>query len=403
MGCETHEKPTPRMQPTFGGGDDSDEHRHVRPPSVIVEPEQTCREHARWFSVQTAQVGRVPALNASRSPTPGRPLDPGGDEQTEQPRECERSACDAAGHDGTGAPQLAVQPGFHTCDSIVTRNFRRPGARTATGSAPSGYTASRVPAGGPSCCCRDAMPPPRCGKPTPKDFVLRQPAPTLFTAEQLRAFDVPVLAFIAGRSVIHDAERAAAAARKLLPRSKIELCPMRRMRSTASIPRRSPKSPRPSGRSSKTSPCGGRNLLGGSIFPDVVHRVRHAPARRCHRECPRGPRPSCASTVACRRQRCDGSTASEMSPNRRHPIGTRRPSARKPCVPTVPRKRAHRCRGAGTAVPTDRRPESAGQRSSAPAGDRGRPTPIIESRVTSRASSASLSPSVPAGRSGTTR
>ena len=56
-----------------------------------------------------------------------------------------------------------------------------------------------------------------------RDFTLHQPAPTLFTAEQLRALDVPVLAFIAGRSVIHDAERAADTARKLLPRGKIEL------------------------------------------------------------------------------------------------------------------------------------------------------------------------------------
>ena len=58
-----------------------------------------------------------------------------------------------------------------------------------------------------------------------KDFVLHQPAPTLFTAEQLRALDVPVLTFIAGRSVIHDAERAAATARKLLPCGKVELWP----------------------------------------------------------------------------------------------------------------------------------------------------------------------------------
>jgi pimeloyl-ACP methyl ester carboxylesterase len=56
-----------------------------------------------------------------------------------------------------------------------------------------------------------------------KDFVLRQPAPTRFTADQLRALDVPVLALIAGRSVIHDAERAAATARKLLPRGQVEL------------------------------------------------------------------------------------------------------------------------------------------------------------------------------------
>lgn len=58
-----------------------------------------------------------------------------------------------------------------------------------------------------------------------RDFVLRQPAPTLFTADQLRTLDVPVLALIAGRSVIHDAERAAATARKLLPHGQIELWP----------------------------------------------------------------------------------------------------------------------------------------------------------------------------------
>jgi pimeloyl-ACP methyl ester carboxylesterase len=56
-----------------------------------------------------------------------------------------------------------------------------------------------------------------------KDFALRQPPPTRFTAHQLRVLDVPVLAVIAGRSVIHDAERAAAAARRLLPRGRVEL------------------------------------------------------------------------------------------------------------------------------------------------------------------------------------
>jgi len=56
-----------------------------------------------------------------------------------------------------------------------------------------------------------------------KDFVLRQPVPTRFTGDQLRALDVPVLALIAGRSVIHDGERAAATARKLLPRGQVEL------------------------------------------------------------------------------------------------------------------------------------------------------------------------------------
>ncbi len=58
------------------------------------------------------------------------------------------------------------------------------------------------------------------------DFVLRQPLPTLFTDEQLRRSDVPVLALIAGRSVIHDAARAAARARRdLLPLGQVELWP----------------------------------------------------------------------------------------------------------------------------------------------------------------------------------
>jgi pimeloyl-ACP methyl ester carboxylesterase len=51
-----------------------------------------------------------------------------------------------------------------------------------------------------------------------------QPLPTRFTAGQLRALDIPVLALIAGRSVIH-AQRAVATARKLLPRAQVELWP----------------------------------------------------------------------------------------------------------------------------------------------------------------------------------
>ena len=57
------------------------------------------------------------------------------------------------------------------------------------------------------------------------DFVLAKPPPTLFTDEQLRALDVPCLALIAGRSVIHDAARAAARARRLLPLGQVELWP----------------------------------------------------------------------------------------------------------------------------------------------------------------------------------
>jgi pimeloyl-ACP methyl ester carboxylesterase len=54
------------------------------------------------------------------------------------------------------------------------------------------------------------------------DFVLRSAMPKLFTDDQLRSLDIPVLAFIAGRSVIHDARRAAARARNLLPNAKVE-------------------------------------------------------------------------------------------------------------------------------------------------------------------------------------
>lgn len=57
------------------------------------------------------------------------------------------------------------------------------------------------------------------------DFKLRTPMPRLFTDDQLLTLDVPVLALIAGRSVIHDAERAAARARNLLPRGQVELWP----------------------------------------------------------------------------------------------------------------------------------------------------------------------------------
>lgn len=55
------------------------------------------------------------------------------------------------------------------------------------------------------------------------DFVLRQPLPERFTDDQLRGLDLPVLVVLAGRSVIHDARRAAVAARKLLPQGRVEL------------------------------------------------------------------------------------------------------------------------------------------------------------------------------------
>jgi pimeloyl-ACP methyl ester carboxylesterase len=55
------------------------------------------------------------------------------------------------------------------------------------------------------------------------DFMLRSAMPKLFTDDQLRSLNIPVLALIAGRSVMLDAVRAAARARDLLPRGQVEL------------------------------------------------------------------------------------------------------------------------------------------------------------------------------------
>ena len=55
------------------------------------------------------------------------------------------------------------------------------------------------------------------------DYVLRKAMPKSFTDDQLRSLDIPVLALIAGRSVMLDAARAAARARNLLPRGQVEL------------------------------------------------------------------------------------------------------------------------------------------------------------------------------------
>jgi len=57
------------------------------------------------------------------------------------------------------------------------------------------------------------------------DYVLRKAMPKLFTDDQLRSLNLPVLALIAGRSVMLDAARAAARARNLLPRGQVELWP----------------------------------------------------------------------------------------------------------------------------------------------------------------------------------
>ena len=52
------------------------------------------------------------------------------------------------------------------------------------------------------------------------DFKLRTPMPKLFTDDQLRTLDIPVLALIAGRSVIHNAEpRGGTGAKSVAARS----------------------------------------------------------------------------------------------------------------------------------------------------------------------------------------
>lgn len=58
-----------------------------------------------------------------------------------------------------------------------------------------------------------------------RDFVLRMPAPKRITDEQLRSLEVPVLALLAGRSVMLRADRAADRARKTLPHRQIEVWP----------------------------------------------------------------------------------------------------------------------------------------------------------------------------------
>ncbi|MEV5968120.1 alpha/beta fold hydrolase [Kribbella sp. NPDC051952] len=51
------------------------------------------------------------------------------------------------------------------------------------------------------------------------------PPPSYFTDEQLRSLSVPTLALIAGRSVMHQPERAVERARELVPRVEAELWP----------------------------------------------------------------------------------------------------------------------------------------------------------------------------------
>ncbi|MEU9804816.1 alpha/beta fold hydrolase [Mycobacterium sp. NPDC050853] len=56
-----------------------------------------------------------------------------------------------------------------------------------------------------------------------RDFAMYLPTPRPFDDEQLRGLQVPVLAVIAGRSIVHRPERAAARARKLLPHARVEM------------------------------------------------------------------------------------------------------------------------------------------------------------------------------------
>ena len=92
MGRHPHQKPTPPTQSTFSGGDDSDEHRYVGPPLVVVEPEQTRRQYPGRPRAKMPQIRGIGPLNASRLPTARRPLNAGGDQQDEQPCCAQRSA-----------------------------------------------------------------------------------------------------------------------------------------------------------------------------------------------------------------------------------------------------------------------------------------------------------------------
>ena len=58
-----------------------------------------------------------------------------------------------------------------------------------------------------------------------KNFVISKAMPRMFTDVQLRSLDRPVLALIAGRSVMHHPGRAVARARRLLQRGQVELWP----------------------------------------------------------------------------------------------------------------------------------------------------------------------------------
>ncbi|KUI20711.1 carboxylesterase [Mycobacterium lehmannii] len=57
------------------------------------------------------------------------------------------------------------------------------------------------------------------------DYTVRKAMPKMITDEQLGSLVIPVLALIGGRSVMHDADRAAQRARRLLPRGQVEVWP----------------------------------------------------------------------------------------------------------------------------------------------------------------------------------
>ncbi|MBB3052494.1 pimeloyl-ACP methyl ester carboxylesterase [Prauserella isguenensis] len=58
-----------------------------------------------------------------------------------------------------------------------------------------------------------------------RTYRIALPTPTVFTDKQLRGLRLPVLALIAGRSVIHDGRRAADRARRLVTEADVELWP----------------------------------------------------------------------------------------------------------------------------------------------------------------------------------
>ncbi len=56
-------------------------------------------------------------------------------------------------------------------------------------------------------------------------YRMRLPQPTRISEERLRRLDLPVLAIIAGESVMHDPQSAAETARQTLPRGTVRLYP----------------------------------------------------------------------------------------------------------------------------------------------------------------------------------